>query len=478
MSDKFDDGYDLAEVDEQVDETGSTKRSKKDNLKKGLAGSGRTLVGIFAMAILAVIGGAVLVMNSLGGPAPSSQSDLREAPKDSDGAPTGEGADPRYQELVREENEGRMQRARESGESAMPTLVDDAVVEDEIQVPGIDDQPAEEACSTKCQEMKAAQEEAEAARKQAEQQAASLRSQLDAMRQQQTEENGIRPNRIVYRDHLYLSQEAEQQRVDRMTGEMQQVAAVMTGNRTHGYAETADMGVNRDQSGNSQNGAGGQTGTEQTGQSGESGEGTQANEGGTNGSVIIPAGDIQYATLDLTANSDVPGPIRATIHGGEFDKSVLLGEFTREDKYLVMRFNSLTEPNNTRHSIDAIAVDDSTRTVGMADEVDRHLLLRYGTVFGTAFLQGVGQSLSTAIQGASSFGATPTGDGTTDTAAARREVIENIVKDYELHALSAMGQVGQKASEMAQPLMDKPPTVIKYADTGMAILFLDEVTAE
>lgn len=468
---EFDDNYDIDEI-----EADPGKPSAKDNLKKGLSGSGKALMWTFVLVVVMLIVAGYFVVNATKGPERSSESSVSEAPKDAAGAPTGEGADPRYKELVEKENEQRISEAERTGRSAIPTLVDEGEEED----PDLAELNGEEDCSAECMEMRESVKAAEDAAAKAKAESERLRQQMADL-QAQDSGNAVQPDRIVYKDHLYLSQAAEESRVDRMVNEMRSVSHVVAGGSKMGWADSVSMGSGANGNQQDRNVGGSPQGQGDSEMMARNEDERASGEFGDE-KVIIPATSMPYATLDLTANSDVPGPIKATVQQGEYKGSEVLGSFTREGDYLVMKFNSMTTPAGKTYDINAIAVNPSTRMIGHADEVNRHLLLRFGAVFGSAFLEGVGSSLNSAIQGATSFGGSngtvvnTNGTSTQDSYEARREVIDQVVKDYELHALGAVGKVGEKAGQMAEPLIDKPPTVIKYADTGMALLFLDDVT--
>ena len=442
---EFDDGF---EVDETEQPAEGPEGKKKGRLKTAIAGSGRSLLLILALAVLLIGGGAYAIKKALTVGEPEAVARVQQAP-DAKEAPTGEGANPRYAEKVREENRDRTERAKETGESSIPTLVDEVEVEttDTVQ------------CDERCQEMQQTVRKAEQAAEQARQKAAMLEKRLQEQREAMNQDNIYTPDRIEYKGHLYMSREAEQQRLDGMKGEMDRIAAVMTGGPTHGYADTVSMetpaNVRRPRDGGDRRP---QTDDDRR-------DDAKAAPKEDDAPPLVDKASTLYATLDMTANSDVPGPIRATVQQGRFKGSRVLGNFQMQESYLVMRFTSLTTPEGTTYPINAIAVNPATRMTGMADVVDRHLFTKIAAIGGAAFLQGFGE----AFQSSGNITVNPGGQTVTKTSALRTT---------EDKAIAALGQVGEAAAEFLKPYANRKTTVIKYADTGMALLFLDSVMPE
>ncbi|MFZ9034974.1 MAG: TrbI/VirB10 family protein [Francisellaceae bacterium] len=110
------------------------------------------------------------------------------------------------------------------------------------------------------------------------------------------------------------------------------------------------------------------------------------------GSVVAKAGDVLFAVLDTQLNSDQPGtPVMATIVGKKFKDAKLLGSFKLEGEKLVIQFTMMSLPDvDHTISITAYAIDPQTAQNAMASDVDHHYLLRYGSLFASAFLQGFG----------------------------------------------------------------------------------------
>lgn len=178
----------------------------------------------------------------------------------------------------------------------------------------------------------------------------------------------------------------------------------------------------------------------------------------------VRAGDMIYATLDMTVNSDVQGPIVATLQAGEFAGAKVLGSFTKKGDYLVLEFNSMTLPDDRFVKISGIAVDPLLRTVAMADEIDRHIPSKLLAVFGAAWLQGIGEAYM-------KKGSLNTVGGTAGDAVIEKSALDT----SEDIAVAGLAKVGVALANMITPYASRPDTVIKYAQSGLAILFTEPV---
>ena len=107
------------------------------------------------------------------------------------------------------------------------------------------------------------------------------------------------------------------------------------------------------------------------------------------------AGDIMYAVLTTEVDTDVPGPIMATIVSGKLKEQRLVGNFVQAGEAAQISFNSISLPNLSRSSgIQAIAVDPDTAKTALSSEVDHHYLIRYGSLFASSFLKGFSNAIT------------------------------------------------------------------------------------
>ncbi|AAU26548.1 TPA: type IVB secretion system protein DotG/IcmE [Legionella pneumophila] len=185
---------------------------------------------------------------------------------------------------------------------------------------------------------------------------------------------------------------------------------------------------------------------------------------------IIKTGDIMFAVLDTSVNSDEPGPILATIVTGKLKGSKLIGSFnlpSNADK-MVITFNTMSIPGAEKTiSISAYAIDPNTARTALASRTNHHYLMRYGSLFASSFLQGFGnafQSANTTI----TIGGTGGGNNITVANGVGRSTLEN--------AVIGLATVGKAWSQQAQQLFNTPTTVEVYSGTGLGILFTQDVT--
>lgn len=195
----------------------------------------------------------------------------------------------------------------------------------------------------------------------------------------------------------------------------------------------------------------------------------QQDVGGALG-ISVKMGDIIFAVIDTSVNSDEPGPILASIVSGPLKGSKLIGSFNlpaNSDKMVIM-FNSLSIPGAPKTvSIAAFAIDPNTARTALSSETDHHYLSRYGALFASTFLEGFGnafQSADTTI----TIGGTGGTQDTTVQNGIGRSALEN--------AVIGLANVGKAWGQVAQQNMSRPTTVQVFSGTGVGVLFTQDVT--
>lgn len=183
----------------------------------------------------------------------------------------------------------------------------------------------------------------------------------------------------------------------------------------------------------------------------------------------IKMGDVMFAVIDTSINSDEPGPILATIVSGTLKGAKLIGTFNlpaNADK-MVISFNSMSIPGAPKTiSIAAFAIDPDTARTALSSETDHHYLSRYGALFASTFLEGFGnafQSADTTI----TIGGT---GGTQDTT-----VQNGIGRSAMENAVIGLATVGKAWGQVAQQNMSRPTTVQVFAGTGIGVLFTQDI---
>lgn len=180
------------------------------------------------------------------------------------------------------------------------------------------------------------------------------------------------------------------------------------------------------------------------------------------------AGDSCYAVLDTAVNTDEPSPVTATIlQCGELDQSKIVGkvEVAQNAQTAVLRFTNINVPGqSTSLPMDGVAIDEATRRTSLATDVDNHYVLRYGSLFASAFLAGFGDALMKGGQNEQIV--------TTQTGA----VVQRQAYDTKQLTLAGVGNVGKQAGANMGSVFNRSPTIKINAGIGIGILFMNDLT--
>ena len=181
---------------------------------------------------------------------------------------------------------------------------------------------------------------------------------------------------------------------------------------------------------------------------------------------IYKAGTIIFAVLDTEVNSDESTPVMATIVQGALKGSKVLGNFTRVDKKLLLKFSVLSVPRLTNSiSINAVAIDPNTSQTSLATAVDNHYILRYGTLLASSFIKGMGEAIQ---------------DSADSTYVSGDTIVVGRDKESELNttekALIALGTVGEELGKALGPTFNTPPTVKVKAGVSVGLLLMADLS--
>ena len=194
---------------------------------------------------------------------------------------------------------------------------------------------------------------------------------------------------------------------------------------------------------------------------------------GNSGSIIDKdkpfPGTVLYAEMVSEANSDSPGPVLARIQQGPLTGATLIGQFktgTGGDT-LVIDFKrmSIVRNEGSRQinkvvDIEAYAVDADKLGTGLATDVDRHLFQKIALTAATTFIQGFGNAVGQS-------GTTVSSSPTTGTQIAYPTL------DTKQQLIVAGGQTaGQVGNIVMREFGNKPTTIKVRAGTPIGILFL------
>lgn len=181
--------------------------------------------------------------------------------------------------------------------------------------------------------------------------------------------------------------------------------------------------------------------------------------------LIVQAGTLSFGVLDTDINSDEPGPVMSTIvDGGPLDKAVLLGTMTRTNERVLVHYTTMRPVKGKTVTIDAYAVDQETARNALATGVDRHYLLRYGSLFASSFAAGYGQAYS---QSGSSVVTNAGGTTVTTQPATSKQALA-----------AGLSAVGQAWSSSVGQNFNTPPTVTVATGTPIGILFMQDAVQE
>mgnify|MGYP000561842017 CR=1 FL=1 len=192
---------------------------------------------------------------------------------------------------------------------------------------------------------------------------------------------------------------------------------------------------------------------------------------GATKNALVKTGDIIFAVLDTSVNTDNPGPILATVVSGQFKGARLIGSFNlpSNSDTMVISFNTMSVPGAAKStSISAYAIDPNTAETALASRTDHHYLLRYGSLFASSFLEGFGnafQSANTTV----TIGGTAGGDNVTVQNGIGRSALEN--------AVIGLATLGKSWGQVAQQQFNTPVTVMLFSGTPMGILFTQDLTS-
>lgn len=181
---------------------------------------------------------------------------------------------------------------------------------------------------------------------------------------------------------------------------------------------------------------------------------------------VFKTGNTIFAVLDSELNTDASNIVIATVYGGPYNGSKLLGQVQRGSGNIELRFNRLAPQNGGKTlNIDAIAMRMSDASTGVATSVNKHTISRYASLIFSNSLAGLGQAAqqqdSTVTQ--LSNGSTVT----SSTAATDKQIIGYVA-----------GSVGSAmANEIGQGF-NRQPTYKIARGTSVAVFFLQDVYSD
>ncbi|NIF27709.1 type IV secretion protein DotG [Pantoea sp. Tr-811] len=187
--------------------------------------------------------------------------------------------------------------------------------------------------------------------------------------------------------------------------------------------------------------------------------------GDTDRDLLIKTGTIMYATLDAEVNTDDGGDVLATIRGGKWNGSKLIGKVEQAPDNIRVKFTILAPPvNDPRPTmrISAVALREDDAKQGIAETKDHHTMARYFALGAASLLSGYGrayqQTSGTTIISPSGVVAQTTTEPST------KQVIG-----------SSVGEMGSAIASEVRRGFNRPATYATPANKGFGLFFLQDV---
>jgi type IV secretory pathway VirB10-like protein len=201
--------------------------------------------------------------------------------------------------------------------------------------------------------------------------------------------------------------------------------------------------------------------------------------------VLARNGDIVVARLRYGFNSDdVRGlPVYAVISDylpngteGPLNNARIQGQVAYSQRNAGIIFETLVLPNGREFDVSAIAVSlGSDGRTGIANRVNKHTLARYGSLFLSGIIQGIGEVAQ--IRLGDDGNDQPVviineGDGSVNLDSRRDEP-----SDGEI-AAGALAPVGRQLSSAARSGFNRPPTISAPAGMPFGLVFVETVVSD
>ncbi|MDH2183812.1 type IV secretion protein DotG [Pseudomonas sp. GD03651] len=187
--------------------------------------------------------------------------------------------------------------------------------------------------------------------------------------------------------------------------------------------------------------------------------------GDTDRELLIKTGTIMYATLDAEVNTDDGGDVLATIRGGKWNGSKLIGKIEQAPDNIRVKFTILAPPvNDSRPTmrISAVALREDDAKQGIAETKDHHTMKRYFALGAASLLSGYGRAYQ---QTAGTTIISPSGVvAQTTTEPSTKQVIG-----------SSVGEMGTAIASEVRRGFNRPATYATPANKGFGLFFLQDV---
>lgn len=179
--------------------------------------------------------------------------------------------------------------------------------------------------------------------------------------------------------------------------------------------------------------------------------------------LLIKTGKIMYATLDSEINTDDGGEVLATVQGGAWSGSKLIGKIEQGPNNIRAKF-TIMAPQDDRQTmrINAVALREDDAKQGIAEEIDSHTAERYFALGAASLLTGYGRSYQ---QTAGTTVISPSGVvAQTTTEPSTKQVIG-----------TSVGELGSAIGSEVRRGFNRPTTYSTPANKGFGLFFLQDV---
>jgi len=183
-----------------------------------------------------------------------------------------------------------------------------------------------------------------------------------------------------------------------------------------------------------------------------------------NNNLLIKAGNIMYATLDSEVNTDDGNDVFATIRGGKWDGSKIIGSIEQSQNNIRLKF-SVMAPQDDRPtmSINAVALREEDAKQGIAENINHHTLSRYTALATSSLMSGYGRAYSESTN--STTIVTPGGTViTSNTEPSNKQIIGRTI-----------GEMGEMMSQEIRHGFNRPPTYSTPSQKGFGLFFVQDV---
>ncbi len=304
------------------------------------------------VAVVALVGGVGLAaMQLMGSKKPSDVTNLPTINAAGNPPPAGAATEvtPEYAAATREADQNRVNQARAQGDTAVPTVIDSAVMN-----PTVDTTVTTTETTDPLREFEAL-----------------VRTNNETRNQSATGANTVNIPQPIAAPTPPINPEA-----------VQNLAGVYRAQMDMMMGQWEPQGMNMVS-----------TGLSNAELVSSSNENTGASSEENLGRVIVTAGSMYYGHMLMEANSDVPGPIMAQILTGPFAGARIIGSFQTFRDHLLIRFQTIVY-RNKEYGADILAVNPDTSLAGVATEVDPRYLQRALIPAAAAFVKAYGDAIS------------------------------------------------------------------------------------